>query len=67
MWPGFRWLFMHDALGWGAYIWRRWRQGARGTVAVEYAVIIVTLSGGLILAFTGMGERQPFRLAFLPV
>lgn len=39
----------------------------RGTVSVEYAVVIGTLAAAISMAFTGLGGRLVTMLANLPI
>jgi Flp pilus assembly pilin Flp len=39
----------------------------RGTVAVEYAVVIGTLAAAISLAFAGLGGRLVEKLTLLPI
>jgi Flp pilus assembly pilin Flp len=39
----------------------------RGTVSVEYAVVIGTLAAAISMAFTGLGGRLVEKLANLPI
>lgn len=39
----------------------------RGTVAVEYAVVIGTLAAAISLAFAGLGGRLVEKLSLLPI
>lgn len=41
--------------------------GRRGTVAVEYAVIVGTLSGAIVASFYGLGGKLIALLTNLPV
>ncbi len=41
--------------------------GRRGTVAVEYAVIVGTLSGAIVASFYGLGGKLITLLTNLPI